>query len=202
LTANQAATVTVRIGNQSGTVAVSLATPTSVTLATAPATPIAGQPMTLTITPATGTAPSVVVDWGDGSTQNLGVVAAARSVTHTYSSPGNYSINVTATGQGGDTFSTATTVVVAPRPGPTITVAPTSGATTVTFAFTVTPPQNTAGSIRVEFGDGDAVELGTISSATAVTHRYGAAGTYVARAIMTDSSGATTTGSVVVTVTQ
>ena len=138
LTTNAQATVTARVGAESGTVSVTVATATSLTLATS--TPVvAGQPMTLTITPAAGTAPRVAVNWGDGNTEDLGVVAAARGVTHTYANPGVYSINVTATGQGGDTFSTATTVTVGARPGPTVTVTPRRHAATSPFVFTVTP---------------------------------------------------------------
>jgi hypothetical protein len=201
LTTTAAATVTARVGNQSGTAAVALAPATTVTLAVSPTTPIAGQPLTLTLSAVAGT-PRVTVDWGDGTTQDLGVVASTgRSVTHTYSSPGSYVITVTATGQAGDTFSTATSVIVAPRPAPTFTVEPTSGTTATPFAFRVAPPTGTvAQNVRVEFGDNSAVDLGPITASTTVTHTYGSAGNYVARAIMTDVSGATTTASLTIAV--
>ena len=61
--------------------------------------------MTLTVTPAADTAPSVVVDWGDGSSSNLGVVSAAQAATHAYTSAGSYGITATAT-DNGNAFST------------------------------------------------------------------------------------------------
>ena len=133
---------------------------------------------------------------------DLGVVAAARGVTHAYANPGVYPINVTATGQAGDTFSSATTVTVGARPAPTVTVSPATGTTAQTFAFTVTPAPNTAvRNVRIDFGDNEGQDLGPITTATPVTKRYTSANTYVARVTQTDSSGATSTGAVAVTVT-
>jgi adhesin/invasin len=202
LTTNVAATVTARVGTITGTVNVTVATAISLLLATAPNPAIAGQPMTLTVTPAAGTAPRVVVSWGDGDTQDLGILSAARGVTHTYANPGVYSINATATGQG-DSFSTSTTVSVGARPAPTITVSPATGTTAQTFTFTVTPSPNTAvRNVRIDFGDGNSRDLGPITSATPVTKTYSSADTYVAQVTQTDSSGATSTGAVAVTVTR
>jgi hypothetical protein len=111
LTTSAEATVTARIGAQTDTVDVTVATATSVTLE-ASANPLSGEPMTLTITPAEGTRPEVRIDWGDGDTQRIGVVAAARTVAHQYSSVGRFVITVTATGNRGDEFTTSVVVNV------------------------------------------------------------------------------------------
>jgi PKD repeat protein len=155
----------------------------------------------LQITPASGAATNVSVNWGDGTTQDLGVVASARTVTHVYSNPGVYPITVSASGPDGESFSTAATATVAARPAPTITVTPTTpGTTATTFTFTVTAAANTnPRNLRVEFGDGDATELGATTTGF-VTHRYTSPGTYVARVIQTDSAGGTSAASVAVTV--
>ena len=49
--------------------------------APSPASPLTGSPVTLTVTPAAGTSPRVVMDWGDGTTTDLGVVTAAVVLT-------------------------------------------------------------------------------------------------------------------------
>ena len=77
----------------------------------APAAPVAGQPVTftLTITPAaTGAAiQNVVVNFGDGRSQTLGAVSGATSLSHTYDSAGTYTLSATATDSNGESFSGA-----------------------------------------------------------------------------------------------
>ena len=173
LTTNRPAKVTAVAGGATAvSTDIAVGTPTSVTLGVAPNPGTVGQPVTLTVTPAAGTSPRVVVTWGDGNASDLGTVAAARGVTHTYSSPGNYTISATATGDG-DTFATSTTETINAAPGVTLTASPTSGPMTTVFAFTITPPTgSTARSATIDFGDGNSIDLGAITSATTVTHRY------------------------------
>jgi uncharacterized protein affecting Mg2+/Co2+ transport len=83
----------------------------------------------------------VIVDWGDGSSSNLGVVSAARAATHAYTRAGSYGITATAT-DNGNTFSTAIAVTVSPQPvfGVDIGVSPSNNPsvnTPVTFTATV-----------------------------------------------------------------
>jgi adhesin/invasin len=140
LTTDRPAVVTARAADKSGTVTVTVATAATVTLATTPANPVPfGTPVTLTVTPATNTSPRVVVSWGDGASEDLGVVAAARSATHNYSTAGSYTITATATADG-QTFNTATSVTVAPRPPINVNVAAsadTRRCVPVTFTATV-----------------------------------------------------------------
>ena len=211
LTTNRAATVTARAGGgtsaPSAEIAITAASPPSVSLTVSPASPAAGQPVTLTITPGgigTGTpAPRAVVNWGDGSQEDIGAVASARSVAHTYSSAGSYTITVRATTEGESTTASAGVLVGLP-PSVTVSATPTSGpAASTTFAFTITPaasanPQN----VRIDFGDGsDAVDLGAVTSATTVTRRYNSAGQYTVRVTQTNINGSSTTAVVVVTAT-
>ncbi len=200
LTTNREATVTASVGSRSGTVTVGILAPATVTLA-ASSSPVVGQPMTLTVTPATGTAPRVVVNWGDGSETDLGIVSAERKVTHTYGESGSYSIVATAT-DSGDTFTNALGVTVAPRPSPTVTVSPTTGLTTQNFVFTVTPATGGAGvrGVKIDFGDGIEVSLGAITAATPVSHQFSSVGAYTVKVTQTDGSGAETFGIVIVTV--
>lgn len=78
-----------------------------------PSATTAGIPVKFTVTPTTGAnISSVRVDFGDGALQNLGPISAAQSVSHAYSSPGNYTATATVTDAAGGTGSLTTTVLV------------------------------------------------------------------------------------------
>lgn len=190
LTTNREATVTAAVGSRSGTVTVGVNAAATVTLS-ASSSPVAGQPLTLTVTPATGTAPRVVIDWGDNDRTDLGVVAAERRVTHTYTGAGGYTITATAT-DGSESTSTGIGVTIASRPAPTVTASTSTPAANANVAFTVTPATTGAGirNVRIDFGDGTtAVDLGAITTATTVNHAFGSAGSYTVRVTQTDNSG-------------
>ena len=201
LTTNREATVTATIGSKTATVNVGFVTPATVTLK-ASASPIVGQPMTLTVTPATGTAPSVKVSWGDGSETDLGIVFAERVVTHVYEDSGSYAIVATATDQG-ESYSNALGVTVSPRPSPGLTVSPSTGTTATNFVFTINPSTTGAGlrSVKIDFGDGSGeIALGAPTTAQSVSHQFSSAGTYTVRVTQTDGAGKDTFSVVVVTV--
>ena len=202
LTTNRKATVTASAGAATpATVDVNANPAASVTLAVSPSNPGVGQPVLLTVTPATDTAPEVVIDWGDGNSSSLGTVRAAQTIGHSYRSPGNYGITAVAN-QDGITYQTSTAVTVAPPPSVAISVSPSSGTTTTTFVFTVTPATaNGVKDVTIDFGDGDSIDLGAINAASTVSHRYGSAGSYSVKASETDGSGNNTTAVTVVTVT-
>jgi len=199
LTTNREATVTAAVGARTSTVTVGILTPATVALTASTAT--VGQAMTLTVTPATGTAPRVVINWGDGSETDLGIVSVERRVTHVYGESGSYAITATAT-DNGDSFTNSVGVTVSPRPSPTVSVTPTTGTTAQNFVFTVTPPTGGAGirNVRIDFGDGSEVSLGAITTATPVSHQFSSPGTYTVRVTLTDGGGAETFGIVVVNV--
>jgi hypothetical protein len=199
--------VTARLGGTgtevvSGEVVVNVAVANSIALVLAPASPTVGTPVVATITPAIGAnnlAPRVVINWGDGNQEDLGVVAVPRSITHTYSSPGTYAVVATATG-GGETTTASETVVVAPITV-VITSSAASGTTATNFSFTVTPaPGASIQNMQVDFGDGSTVDLGPITGPTVVPKRYNNTGTYTVRATQTNANGTTGTGVVFVTV--
>ncbi len=144
LTTSREATVTVRAADQTATVVVTVAAVSTVSLAVDPTSPVANQPMTLTVTPTIGAnnpPPRVVVDWGDDTTTDLGSVPGARGVTHTYTTPGFYTITVTATTDG-ESFTTQQAVQVIALP--TLSVSVSASDTTpalnqnITFTASVT----------------------------------------------------------------
>lgn len=144
LTTSRQSVVTARVGERTATVTVTVAGVSTVSLTVDPTSPVAGQPATLTITPnvaANNPPPRVSVDWGDGTREDLGIVPAARGVTHTYTTPGFHSITVTATTEG-ESFTTQQAVQVIAQP--TLSVSVSASDTTpgvgqnVTFTATVT----------------------------------------------------------------
>jgi hypothetical protein len=201
LTTNRTATVTARVGAgdaaRTATVTINAAGNT-IAVAVSPATVAVGVPVTLTVTPTVAqnnAASRVTVNWGDGTVEDLGLVATPRSVAHAYTGAGTYTITATATGDG-DTASAATSVLVTPAPAPTVTVTPASGpSATTTFTFTITPAANQATqNVSIDFGDGSAVvDLGAITSAATVTHRFPSAGTWIIRVTQTNANGTSST---------
>ena len=204
LTSSEAATVTATVGSGEEGRRAELEIATSLipsfTLEASPSSPAAGQPVSLTITPAEGTAPDVEISWGDGSNSDVGIVAAPRSVTHTYASPGFFTITAVGT-QSGDTFSNSTAVTVAQQPPVELRVNPTTGNTGTVFTFTIVPTTGAlVSNITIAYGDGQTDNLGAISTQTTRQHQYAAQGTYTAVVTQTETNGNVTQASVTVSV--
>jgi adhesin/invasin len=189
-------------GTASGTVTVNVAGAPTLTI-TPPATiPSAGLPASFTFAvavPATNGSAirDVTVDWGDGRTQDLGVVTASTSVSHTYQSDGTYLIVGTVTDSFGNVVKNSISVAVNPKPQPTVSIVatttnPTAG-TDMTFTASVAPVAGNGTVIRsvsVDFGDGTTTPLGAVTGTTiALHHVYLAGGTYTATLTATDSNG-------------
>ena len=99
-----AATVTVSVRGLSG-------------FSASPNSASAGVPITFTVTPTTGAnVTNVRVDFGDGTSTNLGSISAATTVPHTYTSSGNYSATATAFEGSGESGSLSTSVVIGSLP--------------------------------------------------------------------------------------
>src|SRR4051794_18505010 len=133
-------------GTQTGRVTITVNTTNSITIgAPSPASPIAGQAVTLPLTFGTSTTASpivrVTVDWGDGAVQ--GYTGQPAAVSHTYTRPGSFLIVVTGIDALGDTSTSTASVTVVARPALTVTIAANpaqpSPNTVVTFTVTATP---------------------------------------------------------------
>jgi hypothetical protein len=190
-------------GQASGSVVVAVAgSPTLII--TVPATLSAGVPASFTfaVTPAAANASpirSVTVNWGDGQpVQELGAITGSNAVFHTYRSSGPYTITATVIDTFGTTVVVSSSVVVNPRPQPTVTLTgpattPTAGTDTV-FTGSVTPAANTGSVIQdvvIDYGDGTIKDLGAITGTTTLHHVFQAGGTYTATLSATDSNGGT-----------
>jgi hypothetical protein len=192
LETNREAEVTARAGSQSATTRVTVGTPPTLQLVTSPANPVVGLPVTLTVTPAGGTMPRVIVNWGDGSTSDLGTIAAATNATHVYGRSGSYSILATAS-QDGDTFATSTSVNVGAAAVTLSEPSPASPTVGTPVTFTVTPAAGTSPRVVINWGDGNTDDLGTLSAARTVAHTYNSAGSYIVTANATSGSETFTT---------
>ena len=201
-TAASTSTVTVNV-NSSATVAFGTFSP---------ATPVAGQPVsfTLTITPSTTGAAiqNVVVNFGDSRSQSLGAVSGATALSHTYDSPGTYTLTATATDSNGDAFPAVAAITVGNRPPANVTIVanPVGPQVGQQVAFTITttfPSTNTAlvQTVAIDFGDGSSAQLGAQTTAIA-QHVYQTAGTYLATAIVRDTNGGSTSSQTQVIVSQ
>jgi PKD domain-containing protein len=198
-TAAQTARVTVNVNS---TASIAIGTPS-------PASPAAGQAVTIPLTfgtaAAAGASPIVrgTVDWGDGSVQTF--TGQPASVSHVYRSAGSFLIVVTGIDAIGDVSTATASLTVAQQPKPVVTIAaaasPKAGTATA-FTVTVTEPTGstaTITSVTIDYGDGKSDTLqGNVSS---VQHVYATSGTYRVTAIANDSNGQSGSGSTVIFVT-
>lgn len=97
------------------------------------------------------------------------------------------------------------TITVTDLPSVTVSVSPATPLVGLPTVFTVTPGSaangNPVRSVTLDFGDGTPpASLGTITSATPVSHVYNRADTYTVTATITDSAGQRTINSIIVVV--
>lgn len=195
LTTSRTAKVTATVGSKTGDVTVSVVNAPTVTV-TGPASATVGLPANFVITPTVpaGGAPiqNVTVDFGDGTTQNLGAVTGQTTVSHAYGTAGSFTIVGTATDQTGQRGQGSFTVNVQ-RVLPTVGITcPATANAGQPAPFTVTPPANPTfptQNVTVNFGDGTSRDLGQITGPTGFTKTFGSEGGYTVVATITDSSG-------------
>jgi len=129
----------------------------------------------------TATITSTTLDFGDGTTQS------ATSGTHTYPSPGTFTVKLSATDANGPFTSVTQTVTVAVNQPPvcTLTVMPSTGPfpLNVTATGSCTDPENDITSTTLDFGDG------TTQTPTTGAHSYTKAGVFTVTVTATDVVG-------------
>jgi hypothetical protein len=123
-TATSSATVSVNVRGLSGFTA-------------SPNATSAGVPVTFTVTPTTGANLSNVrVDFGDGSSTNLGAISAAATTPHPYSSSGTYTATATSFDSSGDSGFLTTQVTVGSLPI-TLSASPSTATVNAPVTFNV-----------------------------------------------------------------
>jgi adhesin/invasin len=175
-------------------------------VSTSTTNPTVGQPVVFTIT-AGATSPaavrSVVVDFGDGTSQNLGAVATNTSVSHIYRRPGAYTVTVTVEDTNG-ARSSASSVIVVQEAAPilvSLVVSPQSTTPGAVVTFTARVDQNPNNvpvqSVSFAFGDGN----GRPAQASLTTsHIYGVTGNFLATVTVRFTNGEQATGTAAVVV--
>lgn len=197
LTTTQTATVTAIAGAAKGDVQVTVSTAPTVAI-DAPATAIVGVPVAITITPQGGGGNSsprqlrtVVVDFGDGTSETLNNITGSSGLTHTYQRAGGFTISARSTDVNGDTGLSSRAIVVRPAVlSVGVSASPQSGPAPFTSAISITATAADGApavqSVRA-FINGEQVFSGTGSGSFA--YRFGAPGTYTISVVATDTAG-------------
>lgn len=186
-------------GQASGTVTVNVSGAPTIVI-TPPATqPNAGLPASYTFAvtaAATNGSPvrEVVVNWGDGTSQNLGSVSGSAVVSHTYRSAGSYTITATVTDAFGNVVPVSTGVTVVATSLPlTVTAPATPPGVGLPATFTITigtlPPGDAVQNVRVDWGDSTSQNLGAVTGNTSITHVYQEARSYNVTVTLNDTAG-------------
>lgn len=209
-TASGTYTVTVSatdLNGQRGTAVVTLIVqrvlPTITIMASA-TTGSVGVPISFTVTPASNpTQPitNVAVDFGDGTTRDLGVISSATTVTKIYNADGTFTVTATVTDQSGQRGNASTQVAIGRAAPPTITTfAQTAGTGAANKSFNIVVSAATGLSIR-------SVVVTASSGASGPVYSGSGSGTFatstvaagaILTATVTDSAGNTSTGQLVV----
>ena len=202
LTTNRDASVTASAGGTtSSAITVSTAARPTVSLSvTSGTTPTEGGITTFSITanPGTNGEPiqNVVIDYGDGTSDDLGSVTGTISVQHIYGSDGTFTPTARATDTSGQTATATTVIVVQPI---LVSISAQQSATnpqTFNFTANVSPAGATVASYEWTFGDGTSV---TTSSNT-TTRTYTSSGNKTVRVTARTSTNRTASGSTTVSV--
>jgi hypothetical protein len=201
LTTSREATVTATAGGTTSTgLTISVLVRPTVSISVPAGTAVAEggiTTFTVTVTPATGGAPlqSVVVNYGDGSSDELGAINGTVNVQHIYNDAGTFTASITATDTSGASASSSTVIVVQP-------ILVSIDATNVLKAFTFTavpfPSAVAVASYTWNFGD----NTSQTSSTAKIDHTYGASisGDITVRVTIRTTTNVTATGTTTVTV--
>ncbi len=202
LTTSREASVTATAGATTSspvTISISVRPTVSISLASG-TTPVEGGITTFTITvnTATGGAPlqNVVVNYGDGSSDDLGSVTGTVTVQHVYGGDGTFTASVTATDTSGASASASTVIVVQPMLVSITATPSTVNPKTFTFTANVSPAGAPIASYTWTFGDG----TGVTTSSASTSHTYTLAGDRTIRVTIRTSNNRTATGSTSITV--
>jgi PKD repeat protein len=195
LDTNRDTVVRAAVGAKNATVTVRAIALPSVTITVTTTSPEAGLATNFTVTPSTGTGGnpirSVVIDFGDGSQENLGAIAGATPVAHTYRSPGQYRVTATVTDTQGFTNQNSIVINVNAASPLTVTLSATPNPVSLStqsgiVEFSASVSGATGGLTYFwDFGDGSS----TSTTGGATNHRYRATGTYTATVTVRASNG-------------
>lgn len=117
LTTSATAKITAAVGALTGTSTVTVNARSLTSFTANPSAASAGVPITFTVKPAAGANISDVrIDFGDGSSANLGAIGGETTVPHIYNASGSYNAVVTARDTSGDSGTLSTSVLIGSLP--------------------------------------------------------------------------------------
>jgi PKD repeat protein len=189
LTTSRETIVTAAVGSKNGQTTVRAVTLPNVTIAlSGTAQPEAGIATTFTVTPSTAATGNplrdVVIDFGDGTQDNLGAISSATQVSHTYARSGQYRVTATATDVQGLTSSSSLPIQVNERSSLSVTMTAFPNPVSVSnvlqqglVEFSATATGATGIQFyQWDFGDGG----GAVTTGGSTNHRYTTPGNYIA----------------------
>jgi hypothetical protein len=166
---------------------------------TGPTTGTAGTAVSFTVTPPTNPSiptTNVTVDFGDGTSRNLGAITASQSVVKVYNSPGFYTVAATITDQTNQHNTATTGIQITAGTGPTVTfthdTAPANANVAEVFTVNAFSGTNGISNVSVRLQDGTLVYSGPPGSFT-WTPTNAHIGTQTMTAVATDGAGNTST---------
>jgi PKD repeat protein len=178
LSTTATATVTAAAGTQTATVKVNVGLRGLSSFTVSPTSASTGVPVTFTVTPtANANVSNVTVNFGDGSSQQIGAISSAATVSHTYAAPGNYTATATSTDATGANSSLSTSVTIGSLPVG-LTASPSPGTANSPITFTVTG-LTTAQIDHVQYTYDDGTTHA--STSTTDTHVFAQRGIHTAR---------------------
>lgn len=153
----------------------------------------------------------LTIDWGDGTTSTTELVdsATSASLTHTWTAAGTYQIKAMSTDSKGATsaWSASLAVTIAPNKkpnAPSKLIGPTSGYVGASYPFltAATDPNGDKVKYTYDWGDGTTYTTPLVNSGitASISHKWTVAGTYRVRTMATDSKGAPSAWSKILTV--
>lgn len=151
LTTTQTAVVEAFTGTAKGSVRVEVSLAPTLTIEPpSPTSPVAGQPVAITVNVASGNASAprqvqtLTVNFGDGTSETRTNVTSSAAFTHVYGRADGYTITAQAVDVAGNTANASRAIVVGAAPLPTVGITaddttPTPNTQTVTFQVTAAP---------------------------------------------------------------
>jgi Bacterial Ig-like domain (group 1)/PKD domain len=206
LTTSQRATITANVAGKTATVVIGLNPRTGVTL-TGPTTAIAaGVPASFTVgVSATANIRNVNIDFGDGTSQQLGALSGSTTVQHTYNTSGSFTVTATATDASGFSEQVATSITILPAQPPAVTITasnPNPGVgETVILTATASGATSTILSYQWDLG-ANATPPNAQTTGNQVTVSWGVPGTKIITVTVVQASGPTGNGQTAVVVHQ
>jgi hypothetical protein len=190
--------ITASVGGKTAEVTVGLNPRTGITI-TGPTTPIAaGTPASFTVGVASGAnVRNVLVDFGDGSRQNLGAISGNTVIPHIYDDEGSYVVNAIATEASGFQESVTTGVTVLPAQPPSVIVTANNNTPAIneTIILTAQVSGNTSTIVRYEWNFGSGANPQTaVTSGNRATASWSTPGTKIITVTAVQANGPTGEG--------